>query len=297
MMLICSGLYSVPYLVGGSGTGNAHVSSAIPVVTTDILDSSYVSSSNLLAGTQLYFNVSIIDTDGVGDIENVTIQMVYKTFFNDDPRVYYNFSYDILATQEYQTTPTTENYLNSVGSTVLSATEVNYSFSITLNKTAQDSNGESSWHIKATVLDTSANLGISPVTDYIMSPLIEMTYWGNAGSNDFLWTGAAESNQTLAFNTLSTSNDFYWLNASYSGVFQAPWGEPDIWIRESIQTDASYIPDWETATPGNTTWYTASPDGYFWHNLTHYISLEFPAGLPKDTDFTGVTIWIQASND
>jgi len=133
-----------------------------------------------------------------------------------------------------------------------------------------------------------------------MAPFVEYSYWGNAGSTDFLWIGTAESNQTVSFSTLVTSNDQYELNSSYTGFFDAgvnAWGDPTLWIKQNVQTGYVQIINASAAPGTNVTWYTSVAGQFYEANQTHQIGLEFPAGISKDVTYTGVTLWIQAKND
>jgi len=147
------------------------------------------------------------------------------------------------------------------------------------------------------VEDDSSAANVTQSVNFVMAPYVELDYWGNAGNMDFNWAGEAETNQSVIFNTLVTSNDNYELNCSYTGAFQAPWGAPVFWIKENSQTNATLIPNVDLTPGQNSTWMAITGGYRYQQNLTHTIYLEFPAGIAKDTTYSGVVIWIQARND
>ena len=303
-LVMCLGLLAgtsmgMPTIVKGEGAGSAGVANVAPTVTHEILDTSWTTATTVAPFlTTFYFNVSVTDVNGVVDIENTTFTMRYSTLplQVDNPAYSYKFCYDETLAQEFLIYPITDDgYLVSFVRTVMSPTQVNYTFELRLNQTAKDTNGANEWKYYGSTTDLSAVTVSTSEKYYAMDPYISMNYWGNAGGMDFSWTGEPGSNQSAEFNTLVTSNDIYNLNCSYTGAFEAPWGAPTFWIQYDGWTPVQ-IPD-VSATPGaNATWITtASPYSYN-RNLTHTIALEFPADISKIT-YTGVTIWIQVSND
>jgi len=298
----CASLLIPPIAIGGNGFGHATVTNAEPeILVVTPLTPAWTLMSSFSPNIPMYCNVTVRDVDNVSDISNVTLEVVYWGYWGfDDPRYYYKFYYDNTTDTWSQILPNplAVIYIDvpSCTKTTLSSTVANFSFAFTLNKTAQDTNGVIRWRTRAQVYDDSGNLDVGSITEYVMNPFVEVTYWGNAGPTDFQWTGTPESNQSIPFNTLVTANDQYWLNASYNGSFQPPWGEPTIWIAKS-GNPAYQLPDWEV-TSTNVTWFYA-PAGfvYYLDNQTHTISLVFAPGITAGTTYTGVTIWIEAHND
>jgi hypothetical protein len=302
LAIISGSALIAPFVTGGSGYGQADVlNAAAEIQAVTPLTPAWIPMTSLSPNVPMYCNVTVRDVDNVSDISNVTMELVYwGTWDVDDPTYYYRFFYDNTTDTWSQILPNPLNvtYIDLVSCTkaTLSNTIANFSFAFMLNKTAQDTNGVLRWRTRASVYDNSGILTVGSITEYVMNPFIEINYWGNAGPTDFIWSGTAESNQTIQFNTLVTSNDPYWLNASYNGSFQLPWGEPTLWIAENANP-ALQLPDWEI-TSTNVTWYFA-PAGfiYYMHNETHFFSLEFPPGIQGGVSYTGVTIWIEAIND
>jgi len=301
---LCIGLFAGTVLgtaayVRAEGQANADVINATPtIIQQDIVDAGYVVTNTIVPNTITYLNVSINDTDGIADILNTTVTLRHlSTVETNNPAKTYRVCYNESQATGYQVYPTTGTYLQSVTRTTFGTTMLNYSFEVIVNKTAIDSNGVLTlWTYGLEVEDDSSAANVTALKNFLMAPFVELDYWGNAGANDFLWTGTPESNQTVSFNTLVTSNDNYNLNCSYTGAFAAPWGPPEFWIRYEGDP-AIAIPD-VSLTPGiNSTWYAGTGGYRYMHNITHYIALEFPAGIAKDTTYTGVTIWIQAQNN
>lgn len=302
--LSCS-LMTAAFVTGEFGTGTADILNADPVATVDILDTSWTTTGTVLPNNQFYFNVTVNDPDNPGDIQNVTLDIRYDTTAPaDDPTIFYRFAYNNTNLEWYQMRPYTQDYIDEVASTitVINATAVNYSFALTLNKTALDTNGVSDWNTIARVLDYSNTLVSSPSRNFIMAPFVDAVLYGNAGGSDFYWSGAAESNQTAQFNTVVTSNDWFSLNTSYTGFFDAgvaaaPWGSPEMWVKQILQPTAVQIVNSTMFPNTNVTWYTSGAGPFFAYNRTHEIALVFPSGLTKGATYSGVTVWIYAYND
>ena len=283
-------------LVQGAGSGSVIVINAAPsVVSQDIQDAGFVSTTMVAPDATFYFFVTVADVDEATDILNTTILLQFSSYNSaDDPTVTYEFCYNEALGASFQLKPATGTYLTAVVRTPVDVNTIEYRFEIVLNKTAIDTNGLDEWDFGTTVVDTSLVSTVSTNSPFVMGPFVEIAYWGNAGGMDFSWTGSAESNQSATFNTLITSNDAYELNASFTGAFGAPWGVPTLWIKASA-SPAVLVPDASGAPGTNTTWYS-NPVLQFWDNQTHSLNLEFPAGLTQGA-YSGVTIWIQARND
>jgi|GEM_PF-6736857 len=301
--ILCLGLY-IGFIVGtisyvkAEGQASANVIKAPPtIVQQQILDASFTPTGTMVPDATFYLNISVNDVDTVGDILNTTVTLRYLSIIApNDPLHTYRFCYNETQALAYQIYPTTGTYLQNTVRTTFGANMVNYSFEVILNKTAIESEGiPTRWSYNLNVQDNSTNPNTTASQFFIMGPFIEFSYWGNAGGMNFNWTGEAETNQSVSFNTLTTANGNYDLNCSYTGSFGAPWGSPIFWIKESSKTNATLIPDVSTTPGQNSTWFTRAGGPIFWNNQTHTIALVFPAGLTIGT-YTGVTIWIQARN-
>ena len=305
-LAICLGLLTgtsmgMLTIVKGEGAGSANVVNADPTLTHEILDTSWAPVTALSPYlTTFYFNVSVNDADEWTDIWNTTFTMKYSigSTESDNPATTYRFCYNETLAQEFLVYPTTDDgYLVSFTRTVMSTTQVNYTFELRLNQTAKDTNGAAGWKYYGATTDASNVSVLSTDKFYSMNPYLNIDYWGNAGGYDFYFEAEPESSSTVSFNMLATSNDLYELNASYYGDFQAPWGTPTFWIKYDAQPlmQISNL----TATPAaDTIWHTTAGPYHYNQNLTHYIILDFPAGIDKLAgDYTGVTIWIEATND
>lgn len=301
-LALSSSLLTGMVVTGNTGLGSAEVANAIPSSSVDILDITWTSVGTVLPNALFYYNVTVNDPDGFGDIQNVTLEIKYDaTTPINNPEIYYRFAYNDTLGQWFQMNPSTGNYLNTLQSSIfpINATTGIFSFAVTVNKTAMDTNGLNDWGAVARIRDYSGSYISSPYRYFIMGPFVELTLIGNAGGSDFHWIGEAESNVTIQFYTVVTSNDQFDLNCSYTGFFDAgfaPWGSPVMWVKQILQTNATLIPN-ATAAPGtNATWYTSSDITFYDYNRTHQIALFFPPGITKGVTYTGVTIWIQARN-
>ena len=304
-LVVCLGLLTgmtmgVFTFVKGEGAGSANVINAEPIVTHEILDTSWNPVTTLTPYlTTFYFNVSVYDADEITDLWNTTFTIRDSKMASEtnNPAYTYRFCYNETQGQEYLVYPTTDDgYLVSFNRDPISSTRVNYTFELRLNQTARDTNGAFEWKYYGLVTDSSNVTTITTEKFYAMNPYLSMDYWGNDGGMNFFWEAEPESSDTVAFNTRTTSNDVYALNASYWGDFQAPWGSPSLWIRYDGQADMQIAN--LTATPAApTTWYTTAGPYHYNQNLTHYITLDFPAGIDKAAgNYVGVTVWIEATN-
>lgn len=301
--ILCVGLFAgmafgtISYVKAeGDATGNV-INNSPTLNVQEIRDGGYVVSNTITPLATNYLNVSIYDADGIVDILNTTVTLRYMAFLEtDNPSNTYRFCYNETQALDYQVYPTSGTYLQNVVRTTFGANTLNYSFEIVLNGTAVDSNSVlTKWTYALEVEDIGADPNVTQTVNFYMAPYIGINYWGNAGNMDFSWTGEPESNNTVSFNTLVTANDNYNLNASYYGDFQAPWGAPNMWIKYDGDSPIQIAN--LTATPAaDTVWYYGTGGFRYEQNLTHYIALDFPAGIVKDTPYIGVTIWIEATN-
>ena len=295
LMISCGSL-----VIAESGPGTAHVTNAAPTVTTQILNETWDVKTSLMPNVQYYYNVTVFDTDGTGDLGTVTVDMAYKTTtYADDPAQTYRFRYSNTTGVWSKIRPSsgTGQYLNIGQSSLyyIDNVTVTVSFAITLNKTAKDTNTVADWRFAAITTDQDSITSVEVVKNIIMGPYVGLTYVATTGTA-FEWTGAPDSNQTAAFTTTVTSNDVYTLDASYTGWFQSPWGDPELWVKQDGQSNYVQLVN-ASAVPGdNITWFTSLTTGGYLMVQTHKMGLVFPPGVEKEVDYVGIVIWINARN-
>lgn len=280
--LVCS----TGMIVLALGTGTATVNNSAPIISsgdiTDILD---VSVGTVSPNTEFWYYIVIDDVDGAADVDTVVLDVSYSTTsYPNDPVYTYRFTYDHNAVSWTQNWPTAaDNYIN-VGNcqAVEAGNQLTVRFSLTLNKTAKDSNSATDWLFRGNAVDDSAAATNEHSQYFVMAPFIEMTYAANAGGMNFEWTGTAESTQSAAFTTTVTSNDQTTLEASFSGGFgEVEWDVPTLYLKEDGQgSTTNMVQDtWIL-------WYTYD-DGQWDTTSGHTVYLDFPAGLIKGTVYAG----------
>ena len=186
----------------------------------------------------------------------------------------------------------TDTYCDTLNYTVMTGTSARFVFQITMNKSAQDSNGAQDWLWRTNVTDQTGGIGLDQ-RNFAVGFYQELTFVGSAtGSTTLTWSGAPGANASCVFWTYTTSNDAYALNISYTGTFAAAggaaWGVPDFWIREEGNT--SY------AVPQDPWYQTSVVAPSYQQNVTHELHLLIPELVTKDMLYEGVIVYVQATN-
>ena len=281
--LVCS----TGMIVLALGSGTATVNNSTPVISSgDITDIGDVSVGTVNPNTEFWYYIVIDDADGAADIDTVVLDVSYlTTTYDNDPTQTYKFTYDHNAVSWTQNWPTAaDNYIN-VGNcqAVEVGNQLTVRFSLTLNKTAKDTNTAADWLFRGSAVDDSAEPTNVYSRYFVMAPFIEMTYAANAGGMNFEWIGTAETTQSAPFTTTVTSNDQVVLEAQFSGGFgEVEWDVPTLYLKENDQAGTTNMVQdtWVV-------WYTSLTDAQWDTTLDHTLYLDFPAGLIKGTVYAG----------